>query len=135
MHKRGDTHRRHPGNQDKDTRHRGLSQRRRDGNVHHHYPSELFRPLRDPHEPCTLRKRLVAHMVLNRMPDFGGGNGDSVERFPTEFIGRQTDSFGLRIVMVPQLGRFHLKGWPGSILAAPIDRIPPMLFHPLYLPR
>ena len=86
----------------------GLSQRRRDRHAHHHHPPDLFRPVRDPYEPRTLRERLVARMVLNGVPDLVGGHGDSGEGFPRELIGHQADSFSRRIIMVAHLGHFHL---------------------------
>ena len=62
----------------------------------------------DPHQPRALGERLIARLVLNGMPDLMGGNRDRREGFPIEFIGRQADRFGLRIVMVTLLGFIHL---------------------------
>jgi hypothetical protein len=46
-------------------------------------------------------------MVLNGMADLMGGNGDSGEGFPIEFIGSQADGFSVRVVMVALLGHLH----------------------------
>src|SRR6185295_3619851 len=74
VHKGRDPHRRHPGNEDEYACRRGSSQRCCDRNAYHDHRPELFRPLRETHKPCALRERLIARMVLNRMPDFVGGN-------------------------------------------------------------
>ena len=103
---RGDSHRRQSGHHNDDTCDRGSCECRRDWNAHHDDHSDLFRSLRDPHEPGALCERLVAHAVLHGMPDLVSCHGNGRERFATENIGRQADGFGYRIVVVAQLGRF-----------------------------
>lgn len=62
-------------------------------------------------------------MVLNRMPNFVGGDSDSGEGFPTEVVRGQADSFGLGIVMVAFLSRLHLDVFH----VEPIEQVPSQL--------
>src|SRR5512147_1270536 len=86
VHKCGDSHCRHSGNQNEYPCHWSPSQCCRDRNPHHHHCTELFRPTREPHQACAFPEWLVAHVVLHRMSDFVGGNCHSCEGFPTEVI-------------------------------------------------